>query len=142
MLFFIYVTILFVYCSIDVESLSVGNRRAVLQKACSFGIISSSPFLYNNIANAVDKQFAEVEQQQASPNGESPFSTLSNGVQIKDFRVGSGATVQQGSKVVSYIFDVYDVHIPPSILHCIVKMIYHMMRSQVHIIFTYISVMK
>lgn len=63
----------------------------------------------NNIANAVDKQFAEVGQQQASPNGESPFSTLSNGVQIKDFRVGSGATVQQGSKVVSYIFDVYDV---------------------------------
>jgi len=107
MLFFVYFT-LFVYCSIDVESLSVGTRRTVLQKACSFGIISSSPFLCN-IANAVDKQFAEVGQQQASPNGESPFSTLSNGVQIKDFRVGSGSTVQQGSKVVSHTFDVYDV---------------------------------
>ena len=90
--------------SINVESLSTGTRRAVLQKAC---IILSSPFLCNNIANAVDKQFAEVGQQQASPNGESPFSTLSNGVQIKDFRVGSGSTVQKGSKVVSsYLFDV------------------------------------
>ena len=89
--------------SINVESLSTGTRRAVLQKAC----IISSPFLCNNIANAVDKQFAEVGQQQASPNGESPFSTLSNGVQIKDFRVGSGSTVQKGSKVVSsYLFDV------------------------------------
>ena len=89
--------------SINVESLSTGTRRAVLQKA----LISSSPFLCNNIANAVDKQFAEVGQQQASPNGESPFSTLSNGVQIKDFRVGSGSTVQKGSKVVSsYLFDV------------------------------------
>ena len=116
MLFFIYLTILFVYCSINVESLSVGTRRSALQRACSFGIVS--PFLTcNNIANAVDKQFAEVGQQQASPNGESPFSTLSNGVQIKDFRLGSGSTVQQGSKVVSlYLFDVYDVHIPRILL--------------------------
>jgi len=105
MLFFVYVTILFVYCFINVESLSVGTRRSAIQKACII-----SPFLCNNIANAVDKQFAEVGQQQASPNGESPFSTLSNGVQIKDFRVGSGSTVQKGSKVVSsYLFDVYDV---------------------------------
>ena len=131
MLFFIYITILFVSCSINVESLSIANRRAALQRACSFGIISSSPFLCNNnIANAVDKQFAEVGQQQASPNGESPFSTLSNGVQIKDFRVGSGSTVQQGSKVVSsYLCDVYDVHIPPS-TSIIVKMIYHLLRVQ------------
>ena len=99
MLFFIYVTILFVYFFINVQSLSLGTRRSAIQKACCFGIISS-PFCNNN-ANAVDKQFVEVGQQQASPNGESPFSTLSNGVQIKDFRLGSGATVQQGSKVVS-----------------------------------------
>lgn len=100
MLFFIYITILFVSCSVNVESLSIANRRAALQRAC---IISSTPFLCNNnnIANAIDKQFAEVGQQQASPNGESPFTTLSNGVQIKDFRLGSGSTVQKGSKVVS-----------------------------------------
>ena len=55
----------------------------------------------SKICNAADAQFVEVGQQEKPPNGETPFSTLSNGVQIKDFRVGNGQTVQDGSKVVS-----------------------------------------
>lgn len=51
-------------------------------------------------ANAVDAQFKEVGQQERPPEGETPFATLPSGVQIKDFRLGSGsATVQNGSKV-------------------------------------------
>jgi len=41
----------------------------------------------------------KVGQQERPPNGESPFSTLGNGVQVKDFRTGSSASVQTGSKV-------------------------------------------
>mmetsp|Transcript_9344 Transcript_9344/g.16892 ORF Transcript_9344/g.16892 Transcript_9344/m.16892 type:complete len:221 (-) Transcript_9344:96-758(-) len=76
------------------------TRRSVLQQA-SFGIVAAAPFIQSiNVANAVDAQFAEVGQQERAPNGESPFSTLANGVQIKDFREGgSGATVGTGTKV-------------------------------------------
>ena len=84
------------------------NRRSVLQKASHFGtaiIGASTPFITTstfNIANAqTDAQFKDVGQQEAAPAGETPFQTLSSGVQVKDFRVGSGPTVGNGSKVVS-----------------------------------------
>ena len=70
------------------------SRRNFVQ----FGLVAAAtPTL---AANAVDAQFKEVGQQERPPEGETPFSTLSNGVQIKDFRQGSGAeTVQNGSRV-------------------------------------------
>lgn len=84
------------------------NRRTALQKASHFGtaiIGASTPFITTstfNIANAqTDAQFKDVGQQEAAPAGETPFQTLSSGVQVKDFRVGSGPTVGNGSKVVS-----------------------------------------
>ena len=75
------------------------DRRSILQQASLMAV--AAPFLLPAIANATpaDAQFVEVGQQERPPNGESPFSTLSDGVQIKDFRVGSGATVKPGSKV-------------------------------------------
>ena len=70
------------------------SRRNFVQ----FGLVAAAtPTL---AANAVDAQFKEVGQQERPPEGETPFSTLSNGVQIKDFRQGGGAeTVQNGSRV-------------------------------------------
>jgi hypothetical protein len=72
------------------------NRRSVLHKISVFGLAGQ---LAAPIANAIDAQFAEVGQQEKPPNGESPFVKLSNGVQIKDFREGSGTTVGKGSRV-------------------------------------------
>eukprot|EP00986_Skeletonema_menzelii_P005996 scaffold2266_cov150-Skeletonema_menzelii.AAC.2 len=71
------------------------SRRNFIQ----FGLVgAATPTLAANAA--VDAQFKEVGQQERPPEGETPFSTLSNGVQIKDFRQGSGAeTVQNGSRV-------------------------------------------
>ena len=89
-----------------VDCLSLGRtttRRSILQKA-SYVAAATSPTFISKICNAApsDAQFVEVGQQEKPPNGETPFSTLSNGVQIKDFRLGSGQTViQDGSKVVS-----------------------------------------
>eukprot|EP00579_Thalassiosira_antarctica_P031673 CAMPEP_0201995298 /NCGR_PEP_ID=MMETSP0905-20130828/2799_1 /ASSEMBLY_ACC=CAM_ASM_000554 /TAXON_ID=420261 /ORGANISM="Thalassiosira antarctica, Strain CCMP982" /LENGTH=220 /DNA_ID=CAMNT_0048550381 /DNA_START=29 /DNA_END=691 /DNA_ORIENTATION=- len=75
------------------------TRRSILQQA-SFGIATAAPFIHNiNVANAADAQFVEVGQQERPPDGGTPFSTLSNGVQVKDFKAGSGASVQTGSKV-------------------------------------------
>jgi FKBP-type peptidyl-prolyl cis-trans isomerase FkpA len=44
-----------------------------------------------------DEQFVEVGQQERPPNGETPFTTLPDGVQIKDFRVGGGGSTTSGS---------------------------------------------
>ena len=71
------------------------NRRSILHQISLFGI--TTPFFSS--ANAIDAQFAEVGQQEKPPNGESPFVKLSNGVQVKDFREGSGVSVGKGSKV-------------------------------------------
>jgi len=71
------------------------NRRSILHQISLFGI--TTPFFSS--ANAIDAQFAEVGQQEKPPNGESPFVKLSSGVQVKDFREGSGVTVGKGSKV-------------------------------------------
>ena len=90
-----------------VDCLSLGRtttRRSILQKASYYVAAATSPTFISKICNAApsDAQFVEVGQQEKPPNGETPFSTLSNGVQIKDFRLGSGQTViQDGSKVVS-----------------------------------------
>ena len=71
------------------------SRRNFVQ----FGLVAATS-LPTLSANAVDAQFKAVGQQQTAPDGENPFSTLSNGVQIKDFRLGSGSdTVKNGSKV-------------------------------------------
>ena len=83
----------------SVESLSVATRRSVFKQA-SFGIVTSASFLHGaEGASAADAQFAKVGQQERPPNGESPFATLANGVQVKDFRAGSGAPIQTGSRV-------------------------------------------
>lgn len=74
---------------------SPSSRRTFVQ----FGIVAATAST-SVTANAVDAQFKEVGQQERPPEGETPFSTLSSGVQIKDFRQGTGsATVQKGSKV-------------------------------------------
>lgn len=74
---------------------SPSSRRTFVQ----FGIVAATAST-SVAANAVDAQFKEVGQQERPPEGELPFTTLSNGVQIKDFRQGTGsATVQKGSKV-------------------------------------------
>ena len=55
-----------------------------------------------NAANAVaDSQFIEVGRQERAPHGETPFVTLSNGVQIKDYRIGDTDTsvIRSGSRV-------------------------------------------
>jgi len=45
-------------------------------------------------------EFQSVGRQAPVPDGQAPFETLSNGVQIKDYRLGSGdAAVRDGSKV-------------------------------------------
>ena len=93
----------FYYTTTVVDCLSLGRtttRRSILQKA-SYVAAATSPTFVSKICNAADAQFVEVGQQEKPPNGETPFSTLYNGVQIKDFRLGSGQTVQDGSKVVS-----------------------------------------
>lgn len=75
------------------------SRRNFVQ----FGLVAattatSMPTLSANAA--VDAQFKEVGRQERPPDGETPFSTLSNGVQIKDFRLGSSSeTVKNGSRV-------------------------------------------
>jgi len=76
----------------------VKSNSSTRRSFVHFGIVAvASPVI---AANAVDAQFKEVGQQERPPEGETPFATLSNGVQIKDFRLGSGsATVQNGSKV-------------------------------------------
>lgn len=72
------------------------SRRNFVQ----FGLATAAS-LPTLAANAQDDaQFKQVGQQERPPEGETPFSTLSNGVQIKDFRQGSGSeTVQNGSRV-------------------------------------------
>lgn len=80
---------------------SPSTRRSILHQATFFGIAAAAPFIPNiNVANAADAQFVEVGQQERAPNGETPFSTLPNGVQVKDFKVGSGgASVQNGARL-------------------------------------------
>ncbi len=84
---------------VEKTSTSITTRRSILQQASAFGTIAIvSPFI--SVANAADAQFVEVGQQEKPPNGEQPFTTLSNGVQVKDFRTGAGGpSVQNGSKV-------------------------------------------
>ena len=65
---------------------------------------SGAPLVYRaDVADAaVDAQFAEVGRQERPPDGETPFATLSGGVQIKDFRTGergAGPVVRRGSRV-------------------------------------------
>ncbi|KAL3762308.1 hypothetical protein ACHAWU_000955 [Discostella pseudostelligera] len=87
------------------------RRRSILERA-SLSLLSSSSSLAIILigdstppALAVeDAQFVEVGQQERPPNGETPFTTLSDGVQIKDFRVAGGGgggsgVVRAGSRV-------------------------------------------
>lgn len=100
----------FAMCANSVKGLSLGpkvtpqqyntspsTRRSILHQISGIGL--ATPLLYNSGAIAVDAQFAEVGQQERPPSGESPFVKLANGVQVKDFREGSGAAVGKGSKV-------------------------------------------
>jgi hypothetical protein len=57
-------------------------------------------FTFTPAVVAVDSQFANVGQQEPPPDGGTPFVRLADGVQIKDFRLGSGEqAVQRGSRV-------------------------------------------
>ena len=93
---------------------SVSSRRWFLDRAQSSGfgvglttifVSSSVPFagmFQPNAANAVaDSQFIEVGRQERAPDGETPFVTLSDGVQIKDYRIGDTDTsvIRSGSRV-------------------------------------------
>ncbi len=81
---------------VTVTKKCIPSRRNFVQ----FGLAAAAS-LPTLAANAQDDaQFKQVGQQERPPEGETPFSTLSNGVQIKDFRQGSGSeTVQNGSRV-------------------------------------------
>ncbi|KAL7470185.1 hypothetical protein ACHAXS_010444 [Conticribra weissflogii] len=92
------------------HTLAEQPRRQILQKSgivilsiagLTFDPVFSTPPLANAASDQKPKEFNEVGQQEPPPEGERPFVTLSNGVQVKDFRVGGsgGAVVQQGSKV-------------------------------------------
>ncbi|KAL7425875.1 hypothetical protein ACHAXM_000210, partial [Skeletonema potamos] len=86
--------------SVDALSISSRDKKCVSSRRnfVQFGLVAAS--IVPLAANAVDAQFKEVGQQERPPEGETPFSTLPNGVQIRDFRQGSGsATVQNGSRV-------------------------------------------
>ena len=78
-------------------------RRKILEQGRNTIISLTSIATLFNIptANAEPKEIVKVGQQETPPDGQSPFTTLSNGVQIKDFRTGSasGSTVQSGSKL-------------------------------------------
>jgi FKBP-type peptidyl-prolyl cis-trans isomerase len=53
-------------------------------------------------SSSIDAQFAEVGRQERPPDGDAPFAALSDGVQIKDYRLGdasSGTIVKSGSRV-------------------------------------------
>lgn len=89
---------------------SVSSRRWFLDRATVgltpiLFVSSSIPFagiFQPNDANAVaDSQFIEVGRQERAPDGETPFVTLSNGVQIKDYRIGDSDTsvVRSGSRI-------------------------------------------
>lgn len=54
-------------------------------------------------SNAKPAEFNEVGQQQSAPNGESPFVTLPNGVQIKDFKLGKDPAAASVAKVGSKV---------------------------------------
>ncbi|EED95724.1 predicted protein [Thalassiosira pseudonana CCMP1335] len=81
------------------------QRRSFLQQGgvaiLTFSGVTSATTVFPGITNAAPpKEFVEVGQQETPPEGERPFQTLPNGVQVKEFRVGSGgAAVQSGSKV-------------------------------------------
>ena len=81
------------------------SRRSILERS-GVSFVSSSLALIGMIGGAVpaftveDAQFVEVGQQERAPNGETPFMTLPDGVQIKDFRVGGGGGASSGSLAV------------------------------------------
>lgn len=94
---------------LPISTTDILTRRSILKNA---SLVSSSFISLAIIGDALsalavdDAQFVEVGQQERPPNGETPFTTLPNGVQIKDFRVGGGgatsgslAVVQVGSRV-------------------------------------------
>lgn len=74
-----------------------GFRVNIPRRSFVEAVVLGTPFLANAQS---DEQFGEVGQLQSTPNGEAPFRTISNGVQVKDFRIfGGGTPVQKGSKV-------------------------------------------
>lgn len=49
--------------------------------------------------STTSNEFKNVSTQAPAPEGENPFVTLSNGVKIKDFRIGTGDEVKSDSTV-------------------------------------------
>jgi len=82
------------HCKVD-ES-TTACRRAFL------ATFASASFAIASKAVAVEKpgEFVNLATQAPPPDGNSPFVSLSNGVKVKDFRVGSGdGAVTSSSKV-------------------------------------------
>ena len=72
-------------------------RKVDIPRRSFVATVLGTPFLANAQS---DQQFGEVGQLQSTPSGEAPFRILSNGVQVKDFRVAGGGTpVQKGARV-------------------------------------------
>ena len=76
------------------------RRDMILQ---GFMLSISTVLFRANAVGAVDlkpKEFIDVGTQAPSPDGESPFVDLANGVRVKDFRSGNGNDIVQADSVV------------------------------------------
>jgi FKBP-type peptidyl-prolyl cis-trans isomerase len=83
----------------SVHPLSQPNRRNVIQNG-AFGLASllttietTTPLNAKAAESTKAKEFVNVGTQAPPPDGESAFVELSNGVKIKDFRLGTGDEV-------------------------------------------------
>lgn len=83
------------------------DRRTAALTSLTIVITTPATAAWANDSSSSSKpntntEFQNVGRQAPPPTGKAPFVTLSNGVQIKDYRMGSdnnGAVVQVGSKV-------------------------------------------
>mmetsp|Transcript_6200 Transcript_6200/g.7852 ORF Transcript_6200/g.7852 Transcript_6200/m.7852 type:complete len:217 (-) Transcript_6200:29-679(-) len=83
----------------SIHGLTQPSRRSIL-KSSTFGVASillSDPPKAHAVNQSKPKEFVDVGTQAPPPDGESAFTTLDNGVKIKDFRVGSGDDIVQGN---------------------------------------------
>mmetsp|Transcript_38510 Transcript_38510/g.115539 ORF Transcript_38510/g.115539 Transcript_38510/m.115539 type:complete len:245 (-) Transcript_38510:227-961(-) len=79
----------------------VGRRYAMMRSlAAAIGVVAVGDAPWVASATEMPSEFKNVGGQAPAPEGETPFRTLSDGVQVKDFRAGTGdVVVGNGSKV-------------------------------------------
>ena len=79
---------------------STNPGHAAMQEDRMAPTMSTSILASSAVSEGKPTEFVNVGTQAPAPDGESPFQTLSNGVQIKDFKVGSGdSTVSSRSQI-------------------------------------------